>query len=199
MKLILEFLEKYEILHRMNKTELRCTVRGNEIIFRGLDDPEKVKSYEPYYVWVEEAYELSETDFNQLNLRLRRANDKANQIYMSFNPVDRDSSWIYKRFWQNREPGAAKLETNYNDNIRYLSKQYIKELQSLKSKNETYYEIYTLGRWGVRKDLIYKNWRILEEWPKKFDEIIYGLDFGFNSPTALLEIGLLDILNGQTA
>ena len=45
---------------------------GSEILFAGLDDVEKLKSiYDITGIWIEEASELLEADFNQLDIRLR--------------------------------------------------------------------------------------------------------------------------------
>ena len=45
---------------------------GSEILFAGLDDVEKLKSiHDISGIWIEEASELLEGDFNQLDIRLR--------------------------------------------------------------------------------------------------------------------------------
>lgn len=45
---------------------------GSEILFTGLDDVEKLKSiYNVTGIWIEEASEVTEWDFNQLDIRLR--------------------------------------------------------------------------------------------------------------------------------
>jgi len=190
-KLILELLKKYELPFELNKSELRLSVNTNEMIFRGLDDPEKVKSFEPNYIWMEEATEFTEEDFTQLNLRLRRHTEGKNQIYLTFNPVSK-LSWIYKRFFESQNSDVAILKTNYRDNLRYLSEDYIKELEALKDQDETYYQVYALGEWGVLKNIIYTNYDLIDGWPDNFEEVIYGLDFGYNNPSALLEVGIKD-------
>ena len=46
---------------------------GSEILFSGLDDVEKLKSiYNVTGIWIEEASEVAERDFNQLDIRLDR-------------------------------------------------------------------------------------------------------------------------------
>ena len=56
---------------------IRCLLGGNEIVFRGLDDAEKLKSItfargDLTDIWVEEASEIKEADFHQLYLRCIR-------------------------------------------------------------------------------------------------------------------------------
>mgnify|MGYP002508345844 CR=1 FL=1 len=61
---------------------------GSEILFAGLDDVEKLKSiYDITGIWIEEASELLEGDFNQLDIRLRTVTPYYLQIILSFNPI----------------------------------------------------------------------------------------------------------------
>jgi phage terminase large subunit len=48
--------------------------------------------------------------------------------------------------------------------------------------------VYAQGLWGVLANLIYSNWQVIDRLPDQYDDIFYGLDFGFNNPTALIEI-----------
>ena len=84
---------------KINKSDKTIEyVHGGKIIMKGLDDPEKVKSVHGIdKVWIEETSEFFESDFNQLNLRLRGGAEKK-QYYMSFNPID-EEHWIKKRFF----------------------------------------------------------------------------------------------------
>lgn len=58
---------------RVNKSDMNITfANGSKILFAGLDDVEKLKSiYDITGIWIEEASELEEGDFNQLDIRLR--------------------------------------------------------------------------------------------------------------------------------
>ena len=86
---------------KINESDLRikCLLNGNEIIFSGLDDVEKLKSVtfskgELTDIWIEEASEILESDFNQLDVRLRGKGTKK-QIVISFNPID-INHWLKK-------------------------------------------------------------------------------------------------------
>ena len=86
---------------KINRTELsiRCEKTGSSIIFAGLDDVEKLKSiYSITGIWIEEASEITESDFNQLDIRLRGESRYYKQIIISFNPVD-VNHWLKKRFF----------------------------------------------------------------------------------------------------
>ncbi len=188
-RLIHELLNDLEIPYLENKTEQVLQLpRRNEIFFRGLDDAEKIKSSEFNYIWMEEATEFDYEDYLQLKLRLRRATNSVNQMYLTFNPV---AGWTQKQFFEQESDDIAILHTTYVDNP-FLDSEYTKMLELLKDQDEAYYQIYTLGEYAVLKNKIYSNYQIVSKMPGNFDEIIYGVDFGFNNPSVILEIGLKD-------
>jgi phage terminase large subunit len=131
----------------VNKTEKSFTFdNSNVIMCKGLDEPEKIKSIEGITsIWIEEATELTEDDFDQLVLRVRGEKKNYVQFILSFNPID-ENHWIKKRLV---DPGEATvLHTTYKDNL-FLDEDYIETLNSLKHTNSLYYQIYCLGEWGV--------------------------------------------------
>ena len=188
-RLIHELLEDLEIPYSENKTEQVLQLpRRNEIYFRGLDDAEKIKSSEFNYIWMEEATEFTFEDYLQLKLRLRRATTSVNQMFLTFNPV---AGWTQKQFFEQESDDVAILHTTYLDNP-FLDKEYTEMLELLKEQDEAYYQIYTLGRYAILKNKIYNNYQVVSRMPEMYDEIIYGVDFGFNNPSVILEIGLKD-------
>ena len=61
---------------------------GNELLFYGLDDVEKMKSIQGITdIWIEEPSEITLQDFNQLNIRMRHRVDTYNQMILTFNPI----------------------------------------------------------------------------------------------------------------
>lgn len=127
--------------------ELTNKVNGSQFLFRGLDDPEKIKSIQGITrIFIEEMSELEEADFDQLDLRLRGKHSGL-QIVGCFNPVS-EYSWIKRRFFDNPDPDATIFETTYRDN-KYLDEAYIKRLNNLVNTNPLYYQIYVLNEWGV--------------------------------------------------
>jgi len=188
-KLVHELLDEFEIPYIENKTEQVLQLpRRNEIYFRGLDDAEKIKSSEFNYIWMEEATEFDYEDYLQLKLRLRRATNSVNQMFLTFNPV---AGWTQKQFFEQESDDIAILQTTYVDNP-FLDIEYAKMLEFLKEQDEVYYQIYTLGRYAILKNKIYSNYQIVSKMPESFDEVIYGIDFGYNNPSVILEIGLKD-------
>jgi len=178
----------------VNKTEMSftCKINGNRIISTGLDDVEKLKSIAGVNkIWVEEASEISQEDFKQLDLRLR-GGDSQKQITMTFNPISA-LSWIKKYFFDVKHESATILKTTYKDNS-FLDEQYKQVIENLKYEDEVFYNIYALGNWGVLGNLILTNY-VVEDIPlenNRYDVIICGLDFGFNHPSAFVKIGMKD-------
>ncbi|MDM5264690.1 PBSX family phage terminase large subunit [Sulfurovum sp. XTW-4] len=166
---------------------IKCP-NNSTIIFRGLDNKEKMKSIKDVTaIWIEEASELTLDDFTQLDLRLRGEHlTNYKQIILSFNPIS-STHWLKVRFFDNKDANATILHTTYMDN-RFIDSEYVRILESLKITNKTYYDIYALGKWGVLKGLIYTDYKIIDSLPKDAEIHRYGLDFGFNHPMALTEI-----------
>ena len=103
---------------KVNESDLRikCLLNNHEIVFAGLDDVEKLKSItfsdgELTDVWIEEASEVLEADFNQLDVRLRGKGTKK-QIVISFNPID-INHWLKKRFFDRKDDNIVIFHSTY--------------------------------------------------------------------------------------
>ena len=153
--LIKQIISKWNIYKyfKINESDLRikCLLNNNEIIFAGLDDVEKLKSItfskgELTDIWIEEASEILEADFNQLDVRLRGKGTKK-QIVISFNPID-INHWLKKRFFDNKDDNTTIFHSTYKDND-FLDEEYKQLLESYKETDEYYYNVYCLGQWGV--------------------------------------------------
>ncbi|MCK5237511.1 MAG: PBSX family phage terminase large subunit [Deltaproteobacteria bacterium] len=175
-----------------NKMELNYEYNGNLLHFGSLDDPEKVKSTEWNYIWMEEATEFTQADYNQLKLRLsaKQESHLRNQIYLSFNPVD-EFHWIKEELIDSGLDDITEIVSTYLDNP-FLSDDYIKTLKDLAAIDANFHRIYALGQWGRLDHLIFDNWKVVDEMPENPDYVYYGLDFGFNNPSAMIEIAEKD-------
>lgn len=134
---------------KVNKSDMTISfANGSEILFAGLDDPEKLKSiYNITGIWIEEASEVLEGDFNQLDIRLRGETQFYKQIILSFNPIS-ITHWLKGRFFDNPPADALVHESTYKDN-RFLDEEGRKVLEAFKDTDEYYYSVYCLGEWGV--------------------------------------------------
>lgn len=177
-----------QVIKSVNKSEYTIElINGTIILFKGFDDPEKIKSIEGITdIVVEEASELTEDDFDQLNLRLR-AKSGMLQIHLMFNPVSK-ANWVYKRFFANGTPeDTVIVHTTYKDNP-YLPKEYIDSLLRLERTNPAYYKIYVMGDFATLDKLVFpvKTVRLVSQEEVKDLLFWIGMDFGYtNDPTAI--------------
>jgi phage terminase large subunit len=199
------FLSKY--VHINNTEMIFTTINGYKMYFKGLDDVEKVKSMTfdkgiLTDIHIEEATEINEEDYNQLDLRLR-GNYKGfvegvkqeikKQIIMSFNPIIQ-THWIKKRFFDNQDDVVEVFKTTYKDN-RFLTEQDTRKIEKLKNTDKYYYQVYALGNWGVLGNLVFNNWEVIDlsDIKDQFNTYYFGLDFGFtNDPTAMIKVAYKD-------
>lgn len=185
------------VIKTVNKSEYTIElINGTIMLFKGFDDPEKIKSIEGITdIVVEEASELTEDDFDQLNLRLRAACGML-QIHLMFNPVSK-ANWVYKRFFENGTPeDTVIVHTTYKDNP-YLPKEYVDSLLRLERTNPAYFKIYVLGDFATLDKLVFpvKTVRLINEEETKDLPFWIGMDFGYtNDPTAITW-GYCDVIN----
>ena len=170
---------------KVNESDLRikCRLNGNEIIFAGLDDVEKLKSItfskgELTDIWIEEASETQESDFNQLDVRLRGKGTKK-QIVISFNPID-VNHWLKKRFFDRKDDNIEIYHSTYKNND-FLDDDYKRLLESYKDTDPYYYDVYCLGMWGVLGKTVFDARKInerLQQLPKpiKTGYFVYDYD-----------------------
>ena len=163
---------------------------GNKFIFTGLDNVEKLKSISGVTdMWIEEATELEQKDFQQLDLRIR-GQDANKQFILTFNPTD-SNHWIKKFFFDSQMKNTTILRTTHLDN-KFLDEESRENLEKYITIDQTWYNIYALGEWGILSDLIYNNFTMKEfdNEEKKFDKILVGIDFGYNHPSTMVKVGI---------
>lgn len=196
-QLINDTLKEWKIynLCQVNLSTYTITLPNDSVfLFKGLDDREKIKSITDITdIWCEEATELAEDDYTQLDLRLRALKPDL-QLICSFNPVSK-ANWVYKKWFASSvQPNGDTfiLKTTYKDN-RFLPKAYINALEEKQKTNYSYYKIYALGEFCSLDKLVFSNWETAD-----FDNtevngaLLVGLDFGFVNDTTALIASLLD-------
>lgn len=182
-------------LCRVNKSNRTIHLpNGAVFLFKGMDDPEKIKSIKGLSdVVMEEASEFNQDDFTQLTLRLREPKHKQRQLFCMFNPVSK-LNWTYKQwFAEDAVVDHSRViihQSTYKDN-RFLDRDNIETIENLKQTNPAYYKIYTLGEFATLDKLVFPdfdkrrlNSRTLADLPSYF-----GLDFGYtNDETAFMHV-----------
>lgn len=186
----------------INKSDLLITcINGYQILFCGMDDPEKVKSITPSQgvltdIWFEEATESDYEDIKQLEKRLRGKANVIKRVILSFNPVYK-THWIFKEYFEGKWDDTKKayqddtlsiLKTTYRDN-KFLTHDDVKALED--EKDPYYKAVYSDGDWGVLGKVIFTNWSTqdLTEKKKHFSTFQNGLDFGYaDDPAAIVHL-----------
>lgn len=85
---------------KINQTNYTITLpNGAQFLFKGMQDPERIKSIKGLSdVVMEEASEFTLDDYTQLTLRLREPKHKNRQLFCMFNPVSK-VNWTYKQWF----------------------------------------------------------------------------------------------------
>lgn len=145
---------------------IECKLNNSRAQFIGVNEPFKIKSIaEITNIFIEEADELDEDNFDILDTRCRSINMPYNQIILAFNPPEK-THWIAKRFFKNGnilpeynkpfywseeinniELKHMALRTHYNGNP-YLSEDSKAKYELFKTHNYSYYEKYCVGTWS---------------------------------------------------
>lgn len=182
--------------------KITCRANGNQIIFRGVNDEkqrEKLKSItfqkgKLTDVWIEEATEITQADFEIIDDRLRGQlpQNQFYQIRMTFNPVNKNH-WIKKVFFDRQDPNVLTHHSTYLTN-RFIDDAYRQRMERRKAVDPDGYQIYGLGEWGEIGGLILHNWAVedISQDINDYDDIQIGQDFGFNHANAILLLGIKD-------
>lgn len=182
--------------------KIECRSNGNQIIFRGMNDErqrEKLKSItfkkgKLTDVWIEEATELTQADFEIIDDRLRGQLPEGQfyQIRLTFNPVSK-THWIKKTFFDFEDNNVLTHHSTYLTN-RFIDEAYKERMLRRKEVDPDGYRIYGLGDWGEVGGLILSNWTVKEvsQNLNDYDDVALGQDFGFNHANAILLLGWKD-------
>ena len=175
--------------------------RGNKFIFRGADDPAKIKSikmskYPIAFVWFEELAEFkTEEEVSTIVNSVLRAElppGLSYKVIYSYNPPKRKQSWVNKKFETQFISNNTYIHhSTYLDNP-HISKAFIEEANETKKNNEFKYRWEYLGEpigSGVVpfSNLVFRT--ITDEEIASFDNIRQGNDFGYaTDPMAFVRI-----------
>lgn len=165
-----------------NKQDSTFTFSNGSIIeFFAADNEGKARGAGRDYLFVNESNNIKWDIFYQLYIRTKR------QIIIDYNPSG-EFWWHTKLRPSIKHNEYLFTRTTYKDNPS-LSPQIIKDIENLINVDENLYKIYAQGLQGSMEGLIFPEVGIINEYPY-CSKKVYGLDFGFNDPTAMVEVGL---------
>jgi phage terminase large subunit len=176
LMVVLEMFDQYDPT-KWHKQEGFYQLGTNTINWISVDEPQKLRGSKRDYLYCNEANELRIEDWNQL---IFRTTDK---VICDLNPSEL-SSWVYEL--ENRDD-CYYFTTTWRDNP-FIDQNIIKELESLKDKDENLYRIYNLGQKGLATQMVFTRYNTIEQIPDGLKLLGRGMDFGYNSPTAFVEV-----------
>ena len=180
---------------------------GSQIIFKGMDKPEKVKSINGVsIVWLEECSEIKYEGYKELLGRIRTPNVSMHFI-LSCNPINREN-WVYRHFFvklddEGQETVIVDENKFYDkkciikngiyyhhstpDDNPWLPWQYLKRLDDLKNYDYPLYMVARWGRFGATGTRVLPQLRIAgnsAEFKRQVTALgienqYFGFDFGF--------------------
>ena len=199
-----------EVIAIQSPMEIRFP-NGSRIIFKGLDNVEKIKSVHGVsIVWMEECSEITFAAYTELLGRVREPN-KTLHFIMTTNPIGKEN-WVYNTFFTHtdekgkeqiiqNEQEVYKRRTLVNkkngvyyhhslpDDNPFLPVSYIKRLDNLKNNDKHLWLVARWGRFGASGLRVLPQFTVAKN-AKEFINAVnnisanyhfFGLDFGFET------------------
>ena len=164
-----------------NKSERIYTFANGSIIeFESYADEQDAKNGKRDYLFLNEAQGTPYNVYSQLQIRTKR------QTFIDYNPSA--EFWVHEKILTLPDTKRRLIISDYRHNP-FCPQSIIENIESLKDIDIDLWKVYGRGLTGKIEGLIYPNWHLVDELPE--GELIYGLDFGFNHPTALVR-GVVD-------
>jgi phage terminase large subunit len=173
---VMRDLNLYKLAEHHKTENIYNFANGSAIEFFAVDDEQKLRGRKRHILWANEANELNFDEFNQLNMRT------TDKLIFDFNPSDNEH-WLYELMLR---PETKLIKSTYKNNP-FLAEDIVKEIENLIQVDENYYKIYALGEKPIPTTRIYTHFGTCDRLPDAFNDITYGLDFGYNHPSALIK------------
>ena len=166
---------------------------GQQILFRGLDDPQKVKSLRSPFgyfgiIWIEELAEFDGIEEVRSVLQSLRRGGQYFQVFCSYNPPETSANWV------NTEANVPQIVDGklyryvHHSDYRsvpeqWLGKDFFINAEILRQTNERAYRHEYLGEVTGNGGAVFPNVvprKMTDEEIRLFDNRKFGLDFGFS-------------------
>lgn len=149
---------------------------GSTIEFFSADNSGKLRGSQRDILFINECNLIPAECYRQLAIRT------SSKIFLDYNPTN--------EFWiediRDRKD-FIEFHSTYKDND-FLSTDQIREIESNKN-NESWWRVYGLGLQGSNEGLIYPRFEYTNKIPD--GKVIWGMDFGYNDPTALVKVTIV--------
>jgi len=164
---------------------------GQKILFRGLDDAQKLKSLKARFgyfgiTWFEESDQFAGRAEirNVLQSTMRGEGGDRYWNFESYNVPRSKDHWANEDILEERSEKLVISDVSYKDvPITWIGKQFVAEANFLKRTNEMAYNHEYLGIAVGHGGAVFNNIverPILREELDAFDQLRFGIDFGFS-------------------
>ena len=164
-----------------NKSERIYTFKSGSIIeFESYDNEQDARNGKRQYLFVNEAQGISYEIYKQLQLRTTK------QTFLDYNPSA--EFWVHEKVLTLPDAERKLLISDYRHNP-FCPDSIVRNIEALKDQDFELWKVYGRGMTGKIEGLIYTNWHLCDAIPSDLERV-KGLDFGFNHPTALLDVAV---------
>lgn len=167
--------------------EIVYKMTGQKILFRGADNPKKIKSIKCRkgyikYIWYEETDEFAGmTEIRNINQSLMRGGKKF-FVFYTYNPPKSKKNWVNAESEKKREDKYIHHSTYEKIPIQWLGEQFFLEAEHVKKTQPKVYQHEYLGEAIGLEGTVFQNItirRITEDEIATFDHVARGLDWGY--------------------
>lgn len=179
-----------------SKLKMTYIPTGQTILFKGADDPKKMKSTKVHigyvkYVWYEECDEFETYDkITNINQSLLRGGHEY-CVFYSFNPPESQRNWCNRQVLVKRDDTYVSHTTYLQAPPEWLGEQFLIEAEHTKKTNIEKYNHDYLGEVTGTGSEVFTNLDIREITKEEidvFDRLKFGLDFGYaGDPLAFIK------------
>lgn len=182
---------------KVQPMELVYRPTGQKIMFRGADDPMKIKSIKVPFGYIAVTHFEEKDQFaGRSEIRtILQSTMRGGQKYWNFEsynpPISRDN-WANKDSLEDRPDRLCHKSTYLEAPAEWLGEQFFQEAEYLKSKDERAFRHEYLGIPVGTGGNVFDNLdlrEIIDEEIKRFDRIYMGVDYGwYPDPFAFVRI-----------
>ena len=167
--------------------EVTYKVTGQKILFRGADNPRKIKSIKCRkgyikYIWYEETDEFAGmSEIRNINQSLMRGGKKF-VVFYTYNPPKSKNNWVNRESEKKREDKYIHHSTYERVPREWLGEQFFVEAEHVKRVQPEIYRHEYMGEVVGEEGSVFQNIvlrEITEEEIAKFDNVARGLDWGY--------------------
>lgn len=156
--------------------QLRC-LNGSVVEFKSYGNEQDARSGKRDYLFVNEANGVSYEIYWQLSIRTRK------RVYIDYNPSAR--FWVHDRVLGGDDVLLTITDHRHNP---FLSAEEHARIEGI--DDPELWRVYARGLTGRIQGVIYNKIEVVDKMPETYKSRWLGLDFGFNDPTALVEVRL---------